>query len=339
MVNNVPTISLCMITKNEEQFLEQCLNSIKDLVDEIIIVDTGSTDQTKEIAARFTDKIFNFTWNDDFSAARNESLKHATGDWILVLDADETLDDQGKEKIKQAILSEDHHVSAYSLPQLHYTNKYVHHVDFVETNDSQFKGFFASYVIRLFKNLKEINFEYCVHETVRETIFKLGGEIKDLAAPIHHYQELKGIDDIAKKQEFYFRLSLNNIKKYPQYAKSYNDVAIYYSSCQNDQEKALGYCKKAVELEPTKIEYLLNLSYRLRDLERYQEAIKVLQDALKLSQNERVFTALGFIYYALKEYEQALVYYRKALELNPAAKEHILANINIIQNEMEKNKK
>src|SRR3989339_222145 len=78
------TISLCMITKNEGRYLEQCLNSVKEIVDEIIIVDTGSTDKTKEIAKKFKAKIIDFKWIDDFSAARNESLKHATKDWILV---------------------------------------------------------------------------------------------------------------------------------------------------------------------------------------------------------------------------------------------------------------
>jgi len=77
------TISLCLITKNEELFLEQCLNSVKDLVDEIIIVDTGSIDKTKEIAKKFTDKIYDFEWCDDFSKARNEFFKYATKDWIL----------------------------------------------------------------------------------------------------------------------------------------------------------------------------------------------------------------------------------------------------------------
>src|SRR3990167_5438874 len=95
---NMPkqTLSLCMIVKNEEKYLEQCLNSVKDLVDEIIIVDTGSTDKTKEIWKKFDFahkiKFFDFKWIDDFSAARNESLKHAAKDWILVLDADEVLD-------------------------------------------------------------------------------------------------------------------------------------------------------------------------------------------------------------------------------------------------------
>ena len=86
------TISLCMITKNEENYLEQCLDSAKEIADEIIIVDTGSTDKTKEIAKSFGAKIVDFKWNEDFSEARNESLKHATKEWILVLDADEEID-------------------------------------------------------------------------------------------------------------------------------------------------------------------------------------------------------------------------------------------------------
>jgi glycosyltransferase involved in cell wall biosynthesis len=70
------TISLCMIVKNEEQVLAKCLDSVKDLVEEIIIVDTGSTDSTKEIAAKYTSRIFHFDWIDDFSAARNYSFSH-----------------------------------------------------------------------------------------------------------------------------------------------------------------------------------------------------------------------------------------------------------------------
>src|SRR3989344_295540 len=115
------TLSLCMITKNEEQFLEQCLNSVKELVDEIIIVDTGSTDKTKEIASKFTDKIYDFQWCDDFSAARNESLKYATQDWILVLDADEVISKEDYQKIKELIQPEiQPEASAYTLIQRNY---------------------------------------------------------------------------------------------------------------------------------------------------------------------------------------------------------------------------
>ena len=85
------SVSLCMIVKNEEDVLERCLESAADLVDEIIIVDTGSTDRTKEIAARFTDQIYDFPWCDDFAAARNESFSHASMDYCMWLDADDVL--------------------------------------------------------------------------------------------------------------------------------------------------------------------------------------------------------------------------------------------------------
>ena len=85
------TISLCMIVKNEEDNIGNCLDNIKDLVDEIIIVDTGSTDKTKEIVKKYTDKIYDFEWVDDFSKARNYSFSKATKDYIFWLDADDIL--------------------------------------------------------------------------------------------------------------------------------------------------------------------------------------------------------------------------------------------------------
>ena len=85
------SVSLCMIVKNEEDVLERCLESAAGLADEIIIVDTGSTDRTKEIAAHFTPRIIDFLWRDDFAAARNESFAHASMDYCLWLDADDVL--------------------------------------------------------------------------------------------------------------------------------------------------------------------------------------------------------------------------------------------------------
>ena len=85
------TISLCMIVKNEEETLARCLDTVKDIVDEINIVDTGSSDRTKEIALKYTDRVFDYEWTNSFAAARNESYKYATKDYILYLDADDVL--------------------------------------------------------------------------------------------------------------------------------------------------------------------------------------------------------------------------------------------------------
>lgn len=84
-------ISLCMIVKNEESNLARCLGNVRNKVDEIVIVDTGSTDNTKEIATRYTKKVYDFEWCDDFAAARNYSISKAENDWILILDADEVV--------------------------------------------------------------------------------------------------------------------------------------------------------------------------------------------------------------------------------------------------------
>lgn len=89
MVN--PTISVCIICKDEEKLIKQCLESVKNIADEIIIVDTGSTDNTLEIAKEYTDEIHKVIWEEDFSKARNKALSFATMDWILVIDCDEEL--------------------------------------------------------------------------------------------------------------------------------------------------------------------------------------------------------------------------------------------------------
>ncbi len=91
-------ISLCMIVKNEEENLGRCLKSVQDLVDEIIVVDTGSTDKTVEIAKEYGAKVHYFKWCNDFSAARNESLKYASKNWILIMDGDDEFcsEDKGK---------------------------------------------------------------------------------------------------------------------------------------------------------------------------------------------------------------------------------------------------
>ena len=94
------TLTLAMIVKNEEETLERCLKSVCPFFDEIIIADTGSTDKTKSVAAHFTDKIFDFEWCDDFSAARNFAFGKATGDYIMWLDADDVIEGDNAQKFR-----------------------------------------------------------------------------------------------------------------------------------------------------------------------------------------------------------------------------------------------
>jgi glycosyltransferase involved in cell wall biosynthesis len=101
-------VSLCMIVKNEETTLPKCLGSVNNFVDEIVVLDTGSTDKTPQVAQQFGAKVHYFTWNNNFSSARNEALKYVSGDWILVLDADETLTDEIIPLLKSVISKEEY---------------------------------------------------------------------------------------------------------------------------------------------------------------------------------------------------------------------------------------
>ena len=148
-------ISCCMIVKNEEKVLARCLDSVADLMDEIIIVDTGSTDETKEIAARYTDKIYDFEWIDDFSAARNFAFSKATRDYIYSADADEVLNQENHElfaQLKQVLLPEIDIVQMKYGNQLEYGTAY---------------NFDEEYRPKLFKRLRGFVWIEPVHETVR----------------------------------------------------------------------------------------------------------------------------------------------------------------------------
>ncbi len=149
------TISLCMIVKNEEAILARCLDTVADLVEEIIIVDTGSTDATKKIAAKYTDKIFDFKWIDDFSAARNFAFSKATQEYIYTADADEVINEENREKFR--ILKEQ------LLPEIEIVQmKYGNQLSF-----GTVYNFDEEYRPKLFKRLREFVWEEAIHETIR----------------------------------------------------------------------------------------------------------------------------------------------------------------------------
>lgn len=149
------TISLCMIVKNEERVLARCLDSVADLVDEVIIVDTGSTDRTKEIAASYTKAIYDFEWIDDFAAARNFAFSKANMEYIYSADADEVVSKENRErfrKLKETLLPEIEIVQMKYGNQLQFGTVY---------------NFDEEYRPKLFKRKRDFVWEEPIHETVR----------------------------------------------------------------------------------------------------------------------------------------------------------------------------
>lgn len=165
-------ISLCMIVKNEEANLAECLASVADLVDEIVVIDTGSSDRTPEIARSFGARVFEAPWSDSFAAARNESLRHARRQWIFWMDADDRLDPPARAAFARLRSQLSHKFHGYvmkclCLPDQAGVSTVVDH-------------------IRLFRNDPAIRWKYRIHEQILPSIRRLGGEVTWTDVVIHH---------------------------------------------------------------------------------------------------------------------------------------------------------
>ena len=135
------SVSMCMIVKNEQSILKRCLDSYAGIYDELIIVDTGSTDNTKEIAAQYTDKVYNFAWCDDFAEARNFAFSKASCDYILSVDADEELDfhnNTALRSLKEAILPEIDIVQMYYVNESNFNSVYNVHKNCVQSFSDEY---------------------------------------------------------------------------------------------------------------------------------------------------------------------------------------------------------
>jgi len=193
-------LSLCMIVKDEEENMDKCLRNIKDVVDEIIVVDTGSKDNTPLIANGLGAKVYHFKWCEDFSAARNESLKYATGDYIMYIDADDRISRDDAEKILRL---------KKELPEkknLAYALKIV--LASPEAINS------SAYQISIFPNLPGISFEYPIHEQIVPSLKRKGIKAVFTDIKIEH----KGYEDpelLRKKAERNLRVLKRMLSENP----------------------------------------------------------------------------------------------------------------------------
>jgi len=186
-------LSLCMIVRDNEDTIEACLDSIYPWVDEIVIVDTGSKDKTPEICRKFGARMFEFPWCDDFSAARNESLKPARGKWIFWMDSDDTISPEQGRQLRQL---------AYGV---HSPDCFGYVMQVHCPSDDDWQMTIVDHV-KLFRNLPELRFEHRIHEQILPSIRRRGGNVCFTHVHVVHSGSCQSPQTRKKKLERDFRI-------------------------------------------------------------------------------------------------------------------------------------
>ncbi|MEK4665327.1 glycosyltransferase [Priestia sp. FSL H7-0729] len=266
-------ISLCMIVKDEEELLPHCLASVQGAVDEIIVVDTGSSDLSAQIAQQYGAMVVPFEWCDDFAAARNAGLEQASGDWILFLDADEALDRAAREQIRSW--------TAVSGCDGLFLN--IHNY----TGTGQ-QGATVNPVLRLFRNAPGHRFEGRIHEQIAAAICRENPEaafhVTDMV--IHHYGYQTAIVERKDKVNRNVRLLEQAVEEEPDQPFHHYNLGVEYLRV-GEAERALktfGVARMGIDPAVTSYAHLL-FKYEVRCLQhlnRWQEALDRIDAALEL---------------------------------------------------------
>ncbi len=222
------SISVCMIVKNEEAVLARCLDSLTGIADEIVIVDTGSTDRTKEIAALYTSRIYDFTWVHDFAAARNFAFSKATKEYIYSADADEILEEKDREKflqLKQVLLPE------IEIVEMIYVNP---------EDCNMVYNFAREPRPKLFKRLREFRWIDPIHETVALAPLVYSSDIEIM----HRPQSLHSARDFQAFERELNKTGRLSERLYSMYAKE-----LFISGTKEDFLAAVPWFRKRLEQE------------------------------------------------------------------------------------------
>lgn len=287
-----PTLSLCMIVKDEEAHLSDCLKSVEDVVDEIIVVDIGSTDKTVEIAKQFDAEVHTIQCEDDFAAARNESLKYASGDWILQLDADERLDPESKKELRKWLENKSKMCATVLIDSPKEKNK---------------KGVSRAY--RLFRNVPGVRYTGRTHERISPSIASMNGEEGFSNIKVLHLGYDKDEDEVSEKSERGYQLLNKQIVEDPE------NAYWHYTFAQNlilkkDYDEALVALNRALKLGglPNDIRCAIynNLAEVQMRIGRYPEAVQSAEKALSIKRNQTtshllLYEIYGYLDQTLKQ--------------------------------------
>lgn len=291
------TISLCMIVKNEEKTLARCLESVGEIADEIIIVDTGSSDKTKEVAKRFTDKIYDFVWCDDFSKARNFSFEKATMDYQFWLDADDVILPDDKEKfitLKRTLPSDAHTVLMW------YNTGF----------DCEGRVLYRYYRERLLK--REKGFRWV--EPVHECVFYSGNILrKDIA--ITHRKDYSTEGDRGRNLGIYENLLKKGVVLSPRgkyyYSRELKDNGYYEKAVQSFSE----YLDARVGWREDNINACLETAKCLQILGRNDESVAFLYKSFHYDlPRAEICCEIGYYFKQKGEYKKAVFWFEMALK-------------------------
>lgn len=302
---NYSTISLCMIIRNEEQVLPKCLDSVVGKVDEIIIVDTGSTDSSIEIAKKYGASIYHYKWENDFSSARNISLEAATSDYILVLDADEYLDPIMNLK-DYCMLDRD--LYYFKLKNYQSNNTFA-----VHTSLRMFRNMGLRYKGRLHENIVLPISQQLTKFHVREYI--------------HHEGYLESIITSKNKKERNFRIMNEELTNNPTAFNYFNMGKVLLAN--SDYKNALKMFENTMDrISNSTPPYLHNLFNYISDcylqLEQYENGINFLLECIKFDPKYYFYYyQLGLMYKGLGNLIDAEMYFKKCLEIGE--RDHFLA--------------
>lgn len=294
----MPSLSVIMIVKDEAHTLADCLRSVADIADEIVVLDTGSTDDTPAVAASLGARVEHIPWENDFARARNASIARASGDWLLHLDADEVLDPSGANEVR-AIVDTDRDSAAVEVTLANYCNDPRAWRWVASPADSPFSRGYAGYLpvglLRLFRKQPGIAYREPVHESITASVRELGGAIRASDILIHHYGYEGTPARRLEKARMYLRLAREQVRANPADVKSLHDLAEQALAC-GEEDEAESACLQAIALDPAhvaSVTTLANIYLNRGETEPAQELLLgIEQDGQSLP---HVQTALGAI--------------------------------------------
>ena len=300
-------LSICIIAKDEEQQISRCINSAKAYADQIVVVDTGSADATAQTAKELGAEVYYAEWQDDFSLARNQSLEHAKGDWILILDCDEELDSNTAPLLKEAVAKKN------------YVGYWLNCVNFYHGRpQNTFQSF------RLFRNQPGFRFESPIHEQILPSVLKHCSkeQIGQLPVTIYHY----GYEPDAVKQH---NKTLRNIRLLHKARRQYGDAGFvtYYLGVEyqrlGEWQTARRYFLKSLANSADNVSYkptlIKNIAQCCLKLGEYAQALKIIEQyQSKYPDYTDLIYLQGVVLLQLEQYQQALDCMNRCLMLGPA---------------------